>query len=108
MLDYLRADDAVEGAVAKRQRECGTAQQRNPPPPQKAQLTHAEIQPHRVVQALDDDARPTSHVEHAFGSTRPGGRYAMPLALPVALDGDETIKGALVVVGRSDGVAQLP
>jgi hypothetical protein len=59
-------------------------------------------------QGADDPARPTADVEHAAFAGDQFGDVPVPLALPVALERDDAVVRACVVVGGEDRVADLP
>jgi len=108
VLDHLRADHAVERRVAEGERGEGGADQRDVVAAHVAELVLLDVQPHRVVEALEDDAGAASDVERPSAASREVGDDAMPPPLPVPLEGNLAVEGPLVVVGRIDRVPQRP
>src|SRR5579862_2554269 len=108
VLDDLRADEAIEAVVLEWQGEGRRLRERYAVTAQKAQLREQEVHPDRVVEALDDDAGAASGVKDALVSPRPLQHDAVAAALPVALDWDDAIKRALVVIRRIERIAHLP
>src|SRR5271168_4404446 len=108
VLDNLGADQAIEAVVFKRQREGGTLRDRDRVAAQEAQLGEQQIHPHRVVEALHDDAGTASGIEGALMPARPEEHDAVAAALPVALQRNDAVEGAIVIIRGIEGVADLP
>src|SRR5579863_7576991 len=108
MLDYLRTDYAVERAVPEGQRERRPAQQRNAVAAEEAQFAEVHVHPDGIVEALDDDAGTAADIQNAICPARPRGGNPMTHALPIALNRDDAVKRAVVIVGRRDGITQRP
>src|SRR6266540_7198706 len=94
VLDDLRADHRVEGALGKRElheRGLHELPARGPKPPELADL---HVQAHRLWKALNDSARAASDVKDAGGSVDHAPDHPEPGPLPVALQRDPRIEGA--------------
>ena len=74
---------------------------------QPAQLVMADVDAQRRGQIHDDPARAAAHVHHR-PLAHPARDDAMARALPVALQPDGAVPGAVIVVGRVHRVAQPP
>src|SRR5206468_1426270 len=66
------------------------------------------VQPNRVGQVLNDPARSAADVQGALSVFQKAKDDSIPCSLPVPLQPDRAVKSPVIVIGRSDGVAQSP
>src|SRR4029077_12997380 len=104
VFDYLGTDDAIEAGIGKRQLEDRPVYELVPIAARVAQLVELDVEPGHARDGTKDATRTAADVENggeAVGHSR--DRTVTP-TLPVALQRDDAVVGAGVVVRRGDRI----
>src|SRR6202050_3591160 len=108
VLDHFRTDQTIETIILERKCEGRALQERNSIAVHEAKLHKIEIHSDRVVEGLNDDAGTTSSVQDALVAASPLQHDTVAAPLPVALDRNDAVKRALIVIRGIERVADLP
>src|SRR5207302_10215391 len=108
VLDDLGTDDAIETRVGEGQFEDGAVDQGVSITARVAQLVELDVETDHARNRTNDATRPAADIEDLVEATRQLRDGPIPSALPVALERDDAIVGAPVVIRGGNGVAQPP
>src|SRR5687767_14280239 len=108
VLDDLRADHGVEGPIREGQREDGRLHEAGPVALHVPQLVEGDVDADDIAKVPQDPARSAAHVQDTPEPRVPPSHDRVTAALPVALQRNDAVEGALVVVRRLDRVTEPP
>src|ERR1700722_2231173 len=108
MFDHLGADYTVATGIAKWQRKRRSAHDRQAAAIEKPRLGHTQFHADRIVETLDNHAGAATQVEDARGAPRPKSDNSMTPSLPITLERNQAVEGALIIVSGGKGVTQRP
>src|SRR3989454_12151553 len=103
MLDHFGVDHRGKAALSEREPVAACPDQPAMTWLQPTQFILKDVQPDRVGQVLDDPAGSAADVQDALPVFEKAEDDAMPRPLPIPLQPDRTVEGAVIVIGRSNG-----
>src|SRR5882762_1145883 len=108
VLDYFRRNECGDAPAAQWQPIAARADQPPMARPEPSQLVLEDVDPHGAVEVEEDATRPAAHVDDAVAAVEIAQDDAVARSLPVPLEPDRAVEGAIVVVGRFDRVTEPP